>query len=442
VTPPDLHARSRVLLAAWGLGAMAMAALAMIWMTLRRPIASIRRRQRKLPVDPPEPADPDARRGALLTAFGLGAIALAAVAVMLVVGLSGYRAPEPRINAYRAPEPAVSESRAAGRASSAGRHERPKPSESLPRSIPRRLFARTSVWNRRIQAATPVDPASSTLIAALHLEVDRELQAGTGPSIATDQGSTPLYRVKAGHRRVRVRLDAEQAPALRRAFAAVPIPDGAEPAGGPDRHMAIWQPSTDRLWELSGARRRADGWHAGWGGAFRDVSRSRGYYDSAAWPGATRYWGATGSGLPVTGGMIMADDLQRRRIDHALAISLPAPRAGPFAWPAQRTDGTGPLAALPEGARLRLDPQLDLRTLELPRLVRMIARAAQHHGLVIRGRTDRISLFAEDPAPLGRNPYRRYFLGRTPQELLAYFPWDRLQVLEMHLCWTAPCRQG
>jgi hypothetical protein len=294
-----------------------------------------------------------------------------------------------------------------------------------------------------MHTATPIDPASSTLIAALHFEVNRELEAGTGPSIATDEGSTPLYRVKAGHRRVRVKLDAEQAPALKRAFAAVPIPDDAEPADGPDGHMTIWQPSTDRLWELSGARRRPDGWHARWGGAFRNVSRSRGYYDSAAWPGATHYWGATGSALPVTGGVILSDDLRRKRIDHALAISLPTPRAGSFAWPAQRTDGTGPLAALPEGARLRLDPQLDLRTLELPRLVRMIARAAQDHGLIVRGRMERgISLFAEDPAPLDSNPYRRYFLGRTSQELLAYFPWDRLQVVEMHLCWTAPCRQG
>ena len=70
----------------------------------------------------------------------------------------------------------------------------------------------------------------------------------------------------------------------------------------------------------------------------------------------------------------------------------------------------------------------------------MIAEAAQRYGLVVRDQTGNgISLFGEDPSPRPRNPYRRYFLGRTPAELLANFPWDRLQVLEMHLCTSAPC---
>ena len=62
---------------------------------------------------------------------------------------------------------------------------------------------------------------------------------------------------------------------------------------------------------------------------------------------------------------MLVRELKRGRIDHALAINLPAPRAGTFAWPAQRTDGTGDATTLPEGARLRLDPTLDLDQLNL-----------------------------------------------------------------------------
>jgi hypothetical protein len=124
-----------------------------------------------------------------------------------------------------------------------------------------------------------------------------------------------------------------------------------------------------------------------------------------------------------------------------LAINLPAPRTGTFAWPAQRTDGTGPPTALPEGARLRLDQKLDVRRLGLPRLTRMIAEAAQRHGLVVRDQTHHgTTLLAEDPTRLNSNPYSRYTRGRTPAELLAHFPWDRLQVLRMRLCTKAPCR--
>jgi hypothetical protein len=206
--------------------------------------------------------------------------------------------------------------------------------------------------------------------------------------------------------------------------------------------MTVWQPSTDKLWEFFGARRQGRRWHARWGGAIRRVSRSRGYYTGAAWPGATRAWGATASSLPVIGGTMLLDELSSGRIEHALAMNVPAARAGVFAWPAQRTDGDGPPTAFPEGARLRLDPTVDIAELQLPRLTRMIARAAQRYGLVVRDQTGHgISLFGENPSQFPGSPYRRYFRGRTPQELLADFPWERLQVLEMHLCTTAPCER-
>ena len=140
---------------------------------------------------------------------------------------------------------------------------------------------------------------------------------------------------------------------------------------------------------------------------------------------------------------MLIDELRKGRIDHALAINLPAPRAGVFAWPAQRTDGTGPLDALPEGARLRLDPTLDVSALKLPKLTRMMALAAQRYGLVVRDQTGHgFSFFAENPSQFPGKPYERYLRGRTPQQLLAKFPWDRLQVLEMKLCSAAPCDRG
>ena len=145
----------------------------------------------------------------------------------------------------------------------------------------------------------------------------------------------------------------------------------------------------------------------------------------------------------MIGGTILLDELRAGRIDHALAINLPAPRAGAFAWPAQRTDGTGAPTTLPEGARLRLDPALDISSLHLPKITRMIVQAAQRYGLVVRDQTHHaISLFGEVPtAGSASGPYQVYFRGRSPGALLANFPWDRLQVLQMHLCTAAPCHQ-
>jgi hypothetical protein len=118
-----------------------------------------------------------------------------------------------------------------------------------------------------------------------------------------------------------------------------------------------------------------------------------------------------------------------------LAISLANARAGVFAWPAQRTDGSLlPADALPEGARLRLNPALDIRALRLPPAARAIAFAAQRFGLVIRHRTlNATALYAEDPTPRGTKPYPRIFGHRSPVDLLGRFPWDRLRLLHMEL---------
>jgi len=378
-----------------------------------------------------------ARGHTLLAGCLLGAVALGGIAAMLLLGLrwgvnegSDYAPP---IRTARAPAP-----------SDTGRAAKQQQRARRLAEAQQQLFSPTSFWNKRRSAGEAIDPNSAALVAELAAEVGREQQAGNGPWLATGKASTPLYRVGPSQRRVRVRLDAPGIPnakALQRAFASVPIPANAEPADGTDRHMTIWQPSTDTLWEFWRARQRSDGWHAEWGGAIRRVSKSRGYYTAAAWPGAAPNWGATASSLPVIGGTILARELRAGRIDHALALNVPFARAGVFAWPAQRTDGTGALTTLPEGARLRLDPQLNLRQLKLPRLTRMIATAAQRYGLVVRDQTGQgISLFAEDRAPQGDDPYRRYFKGRTVSEVLGTFPWDRLQVLRMHLCTSAPCR--
>jgi hypothetical protein len=305
-----------------------------------------------------------------------------------------------------------------------------------------RLFASDSVWNACLPEDAPTDPESEELVGALVEEVETEQEAGTGPFIQTDSFSTPLYVVHGDEPVVRVALSGPPAPwreGLQQAFERVPIPREARPAAGSDAHLTVWQPSRDRLWEFWQAREDAGDWKASWGGAIRRVSRSPGYYDERSWPGLSEpHWGASASSLPVVGGTILIRELRAGRIDHALALGLPAPRADWFAWPAQRTDGTGSPSTLPEGAHLRLDPDLDLESLDLPRTTLIMARAAQQHGIIVRDQTGvAIGFYAEDPAPTGDDPYQGpegFFQGESPTRLLENFPWDRLEVLRMRLC--------
>jgi hypothetical protein len=290
------------------------------------------------------------------------------------------------------------------------------------------------VWNQPLPDSIPTDQG---LAAQLKAEAAREIKKGIGPSIASWNFSTPLYTVGAHQRCVRVKLDvtARYGRTLKRAFLRVPLPTSARPAAGTDRHLTLWQPSTDSLWEFWKLRRRTDGWHAAWGGAMRDVSRSPGFFNSKSWPGSQSNWGATATSLPVIAGTMTMDELQRGRIDHALAMAIPNARARVFAHPAQRTDGTlTDPNAIPEGARFRLDPKLDIDSLNLPPVVRTMAIAAQRYGLIVRDRTwTAIGFYAEDPAPLGHNPYPKLFEGKVPSVLLARFPWSHLQAVKPKL---------
>jgi hypothetical protein len=339
--------------------------------------------------------------------------ALAAVAVGGLAACGGLSAPEGDTGGQAAHRPATA------------------PVASSPR-----LFAPTSVWNRPLADDEKLDPASTTLTNTFRDIVAADLKARIGPWIQTTDSSTPLYEVPANQPTTRVQLDrGAWATTLQAALARVPIPAGARPADGPDRHMTIWQPSTDRLWELWKAHRETDGWHADYGGAIRNVSDSPGYYTRESWPGALRQWGASATSLPVIGGTMLIRELQAGTIPHALAVAVPAARAREYTWPAQRTDGTdSDPAAIPEGAHFRLDPSLDIDSLGLPPVTRMMAKAAQRYGMIVRDQTSHaIAFYAQDPGPGNDNPYPALFDGRYPIDLLASFPWGHLQLLRMDL---------
>jgi hypothetical protein len=304
---------------------------------------------------------------------------------------------------------------------------------------PFRFFSATSVWNAPLPSNAPLDPTSAAVMGAFEEEIATEVQTKSGPAtINTSSWSVPIYTVPAGQPTVQVTLEnASPSPALQSAWDAVPLPSDAHPAAGTDEHLVVWQPSTDRLWEFWRLVHGVAGWQASWGGAIQNASSNSGAYSPEAWPGAKTSWGASASSLSIAGGLITLEDLELGRINHALALSLPAVRAHAYASPAQRTDGesTQPLS-LPEGAHLRLDPNLDLASLHLPHLTLLMAEAAQRYGIVVRDKASNVTFYAQDPTPTGTNPYvgpQGYFEGKSPRQFLTSFPWSHLQLLKMEL---------
>jgi hypothetical protein len=314
----------------------------------------------------------------------------------------------------------------------------PSRSRTAATGKPFRFFSAEGVWNKPLPRKVSLDSSSSALVHALEAEVAAELPTGKGPWINTTSYSVPIYTVPANQPKVRVQLVSTRPErALQLALDAVPLPPTAVPARGTDAELVVWQPSTDRLWEFWRLGFAPGGWQASWGGAMRHVSSNPGVYGLKAWPGSKPWWGAAASSLSLAGGLITLEDLSHGQIDHALAMAVPEVRTGVYSSPAQRGDGTSasPLS-LPEGARLRLNPKLDLASLHLPPLTLMIAEAAQRYGILVRDKGGNVQFFAQDPTPTGSDPFTGpsgYFEGLAPSKLLASFPWSQLQVLKLAL---------
>jgi hypothetical protein len=305
---------------------------------------------------------------------------------------------------------------------------------------PFRFFASTSSWNEPLPEKTERDPNAGSILSQLNGEITHGKETGEAPqtTIDTTDWSVPVYTVPASQPAVKVTLHTPKPdPALQAAFNAVPLPADAKPAVGTDALLAVWQPSTDKLWEFWQLAHSGEGWTASYGGAMQNVSGNPGVYGPEAWPGANSNWGASSCSMAMVGGLITLEDLKSGKINHALMIAIPHVRAGVYSSPAKRTDGKyeNPLD-LPEGAHLRLPSDLNLASLHLPKLDLWIAEAAQRYGIYVCLGGVNIGFFGQDPTPTGTNPYTGpggYFEGQPANKIIEQFPWKDLVLLKMEL---------
>jgi hypothetical protein len=305
-------------------------------------------------------------------------------------------------------------------------------------TVPGATAVTQSIWTTAVPAGAEADPRSASLATSLVKTVEDGYAMGRHAWIDYENCGGRIYTVPATQPTSRVALSDPTAAwrvGLQEAFTAIPIPGDAVPSGCSDATIIVVQPSTDRMWELWHARKDIDGWHADWGGATQHLSTNVGSFGPADWPGAQYYWGASASSMTMVGGMIRIEELRDGAINHALALELPQVAAGVWAWPAQRTDGTLTTAdAIPYGARFRLDPSIDVDALDVPAATKVIARAAQRYGLVVREQTGwGVALGAEAPPVGGPDPYPELLGGYQPGQIMKAFPWRSLQLLKMDL---------
>lgn len=307
-------------------------------------------------------------------------------------------------------------------------HASAKAAEALPTDS---VFAPDSFWYSPIPKDAPLH-ADSTAFVGEFLRQKKSYYGNV--NINTKSYASPVYVVDADAPVTQVsEWDCQKKKfkdkGLAQQWDAVPIPSYAEPADGTDAEMAIYQPATNTIWEFWRTRKVDGAWQACWGGRLTKASKSDGVF-----PGN---YGTTGTSLPFIGGQITAEELRRGEIRHAIGISLvDTEHFNVKSWPAHRSDGYNPKKQsnrIPEGLRIRLNPEVNVDQLHMHPVAKIIAKAAQKYGFVIWDKAGAISLRAQNPksyTALGKpDPYPALFKGTSSSSILDGFPWDQLQFL-------------
>ena len=316
--------------------------------------------------------------------------------------------------------------------------ENQKGSSDKPTVLPSiRLYSDQSPLNQTVPADAEIDPDTRRYVDAI-------VQRAGDLVIQVKHYSSPVYFSDSGTPRHDVSLACGTVWELGvTTLKNVPIPDFAEPANDldtaddpipivgcgeesdQDNSMVIIDLDSRCEYDLWQARREDGRWVCSWGNAIS--IDGGGVYEKGL--------SARGSGFAFLAGVIWPNELRQGVIHHALLFNLPngLVRAGGPVPPATESDGESTdQDALPEGARLRLDPTLDLNTLSLTPAERTIAVAMQTYGMFLtdRGGGPTIGLYAVAPRSVRENPYA----GLLPDEDfpdLAGIPLDKFQVLKL-----------
>lgn len=295
------------------------------------------------------------------------------------------------------------------------------------------VFSPDSFWYQPIPQDVSLHPQSDEF----NTDFLRQKSAYYGTvTVNTKEYASPVYTVGKDVPTVKVtEWDCQKkgysAKELVPQWSAVPIPSYAVTSKGTDAEMTIYQPSTDTIWEFWQARKVNGQWQACWGGRMQNASKNNGVF-----PG---HFGTTATSLPFLGGQITAAELQAGEIRHAIGISLvEVEHYTKYSWPANRSDGVNPKNLphrIPEGIRFRLDPTIDVDSLNMSRAGKIIAKAAQKYGFVLWDKAGAISIRMQNSlsyTALGQpDPYLNLFEGKPNYAVLNGFPWDRLQFLPM-----------
>jgi hypothetical protein len=290
----------------------------------------------------------------------------------------------------------------------------------------RRPFTPNSPWNTPIASGARYDANSAQMIATIG--------RSNGGVLTSDpnQYSYPVYYVDKNTPRwdvpclsfnctVVTPSGVQRVPVLE----GIPIPADALPSTGTDGQIIVIDRDTGTEYDLWQVQRTTSGWTA-----------SNGSIYNINWDGAPARYGSRGAGVPYYAGLVRPWEIRQGRIEHAIAFAYPMPARDRCVFPASKTDGNSddPFA-IPEGARLQLDPSLteaDFDRMGLDRTGKIIARAMQEYGMIMIDISGRPKIIAEnlEDNPLAGEQWTDPSILLTSKTISA-IPYTAFNVLEL-----------
>lgn len=290
-----------------------------------------------------------------------------------------------------------------------------------------RPFTDNSPWNTPIGANPAIDRYSSKMLDTLRNTI-------TDGQITSDpnQYSYPVYYVDKRTPRwdipcVNYKCTIYTPDGVTRTtmLKDVPLPVDALPSTGSDGQIIVIDTDSGTEYDLWQVKRTSSGWTA-----------SNASIYNIGWDGAPENYGSRGAGVPYYAGLVRPWEIDQGRIEHALAFAYPTPAEDRCVYPASKTDGRSDLPyAIPEGARIQLDPSLteaDFKRWGLSRTGIIIAKAMQEYGMYLIDISGRPKIIIEN---LKDNPHstRQWSdpdLNLT-EETIAAIPHTAFRVLEL-----------
>jgi hypothetical protein len=234
-------------------------------------------------------------------------------------------------------------------------------------------FPADDVWNTPI-TGLPVDPHSAQWLRSMAAH-STHLHPDYGPSGGTTPYGIPWQITAPDPTRVKVRFAyaAQSDPGPYPFSANTPIEGGPGATG--DRHALMVDPRTCRLYELYGARYRADGRSTAGSGAIWNLRSN--HLRPAGWTSADA------AGLPILPGLVNYDEVMSGHIDHAIRMTAQTTDTS-YVWPARHEAGAkADVDDPPMGARFRLSMRFHLPASRCARPCQVVIHAMQTYGLIL-----------------------------------------------------------